>query len=369
VALGGGQVHEPALADDIDAPAVLERVLHDELADLARRGGHLAEGSHLELDIEVAGVADDGAVLHGEEVLAPNHRAAAGDGDEHVADPGGLGDGHHAVAVHHGLEPTQRVDLAHGHMGAHALGPAGAPSAAHAVSAHDYVHACQQDVRRAEDAVDGALAGAVAVIEQVLRVGVVHRDDRVLQCTISLHGAQADDPGGRLLGAGDDALEPRAALLVEGRDDIGAVVHGQGWAEGKRGLDVGVVRIPVLAADREGRDTEVGHERCGDVILRRERIRGAQPHLGSPGHQGPHQVRGLGGHVEAGGELGARQGLLAFEPLADEAQHGHAHLGPLDAELPLAGEREIGDMVVDHTGLHPLSGGGERPPSVRRQYR
>ena len=31
--------------------------------------------------------------------------------------------------------------------------------------------------------------------------------------------------------------------------------------------------------------------------------------------------------------------------------------------------REIGDMVVDHTGLHPLSGGGERPPSVRRQYR
>ena len=59
-----------------------------------------------------------------------------------------------------------------------ALGPHGDARAAPAVAADDEVLARQQDVGGADDAVDRALAGAVAVVEEVLGVGVVDGDDR-----------------------------------------------------------------------------------------------------------------------------------------------------------------------------------------------
>ena len=46
------------------------------------------------------------------------HVDVAGDGDEEVADLGGLGHRHDPEAVHHGLEGPQRVDLDHDDVGA-----------------------------------------------------------------------------------------------------------------------------------------------------------------------------------------------------------------------------------------------------------
>ena len=43
-----------------------------------------------------------------------------------------------------------------------------------------------------------------------------------------------------------------------------------------RGVDVRVVRLGVLALDREGADAVLGDERGGDVVLRRQRIARAQ---------------------------------------------------------------------------------------------
>ena len=70
--------------------------------------GELVQG---QLDVEVAGVADHRAILHGGEVLAADDVDVAGDGDEQVADLGGLGDRHDLEAVHRGLDGADRVDL------------------------------------------------------------------------------------------------------------------------------------------------------------------------------------------------------------------------------------------------------------------
>ena len=87
--------------------------------------------------------------------------------------------GHDLVAVHQRLEGADRIDLDDGHVGAHAAHPRGDALADPAVAGDDDVAAGDQDVRRPQDAVDGRLAGAVAVVEEVLGQGLVDRDDRV----------------------------------------------------------------------------------------------------------------------------------------------------------------------------------------------
>src|SRR3984893_4791000 len=58
-----GEVDEASLAEHGDAPAVLQRVLVDEVAHRALLRVLLQPGD-VDLDVEVAGVGDDGAVLH-----------------------------------------------------------------------------------------------------------------------------------------------------------------------------------------------------------------------------------------------------------------------------------------------------------------
>ena len=74
----------------------------------------------------------------------------------------------------------------------------------------------------------------------------------------------------------------------------------------------------------------------------------------------PHEVRGLGRDVEAGADAEAREGLLALEALADQAQDGHLALGPLDPPDALGGEGEVGDVVGRRAG-----GFGHRGPRGR----
>ncbi len=99
-------------------------------------------------------------------------------------------------------------------------------ASAPAVAGDHELRARQQEVGGANDAVDGGLPGAVAVVEQVLGVGIVHRDDGILQHAFLRHGAQADDAGGGLFGAADHAVERVFALGVQHDDQVGAVIHG-----------------------------------------------------------------------------------------------------------------------------------------------
>ena len=125
---------------------------------------------------------------------------------------GGLGDRLDLEAVHRGLEGADRVDLGDDHVRAHAAGPQRDALAAPAVAADHDLAAGQQRVGGADDAVDRALAGAVAVVEEVLGLGVVDGDDRQLEHAVLLHRPQPDHAGGRLFHAGDDVGDQRLAL-------------------------------------------------------------------------------------------------------------------------------------------------------------
>ena len=90
MALGAREVHEAAVGEQVDAAAVGHHELLDERAHLALGDRHLAQLRDVDLDVEVAGVADDGAVLHDLERAGVDDVDVAGDGDPDVADLGGL---------------------------------------------------------------------------------------------------------------------------------------------------------------------------------------------------------------------------------------------------------------------------------------
>ena len=227
-------------------------------------------------------------------MLLRQHVLVAGDGAEHVADLGGFGHRHHAEAVHHGFERLRRIDFGDDDFGASAARAARKPASAPAVSGDHELRSGEQEVGGANDAVDGGLSGAVAVVEQVLGVGIVDRDDGITQHAFLRHGAQADDAGGGLFGAADHAVQRVVALGVQDGDQVGAVIHGDMRLVVDGREDVAVVGVVVLALDGEDGNVVIAHQAGGDVILRGERIGGAEHDVGaaiaqsrSPGSRSP----------------------------------------------------------------------------------
>ncbi len=246
------------------------------------------------------------------------------------------------------------------------LGPRGDAAAAPAVAGDDERAAREQDVGRADDPVDRRLARAVAVVEQVLRIRLVHGDDREAERPVALERAQADDAGGRLLRAGDHVDELLAPVRMQDADHVGAVVHRDLRLVVDRGLDVLVVGVVVLALDGEDGDVVLVDERRGDVVLRGQRVRRAEHDVRAAGLQRARQVGGLGGDVQAGRDAVARQRLLGLEALPDRGEHRHLPVGPRDPPHSLGGERQILHVVtLGGCQVNLFSLGVRRPGAVR----
>ncbi len=65
--------------------------------------------------------------------------------------------------------------------------------AAPAVAAHHHRLAGDEHIGGADYTVEGALACAIAIIEHVLGIGVVHSDDGIFELALLLQRPQADD--------------------------------------------------------------------------------------------------------------------------------------------------------------------------------
>ena len=192
-------------------------------------------------------------------------------------------------------------------VGAVALHAHREAAAAPAVAGDAHGAAGDEDVGGADHAVERALAGAVAVVEHVLGVGLVDGHDGEHEPALGLERLEADDAGRGLLGAADDVGGHVGALAVEHADDVGAVVHGDVGAVVDAGVDVRVVRLVVLALDGVDAHAVLLDERRGHVVLRAQRIAGAEHDVGAAGDQRAHEAGRLGGDVQAGADAHARR--------------------------------------------------------------
>src|ERR1700736_1026836 len=115
----------------------------------------------------------------------------------------------------------------------------------------------------------------------MLGVGVVDRDDGETQHAFFGHGPQANHARGGFFGAADHAFERVLTLGVQQGNEVSAVVHGDLGLVVNGGQNVAVVGIVVLALDGEDRNIVIANQAGGHVVLRRERIGGAQHHVGA----------------------------------------------------------------------------------------
>ena len=368
VTLGGGEVHEPALAEEVDPASVGERVLVDELAEAANAPRRqLAERALVDLDVEVSAVGEDRAVLHQLEVLASDHARVAGHGDEQVADPCGVADRHDPIPLHDGLERRGGVDLGHDHVRSHPSSTGGDTTAAHPVPGNHERLAGDQAVRRAHDRVHRRLSRPEPVVEQMLRVGVVDRHDRVRERAVRGHRAEADHPGRGFLGAPEHLGQLVGALRVEDAHQIRAVVHRDHRPEVEHGVDVLVVRVVVLAFDREGLHAALLGQGSRDVILGRQRVRRREQHLRSAGRQRFHQVGRLRRHVQARRDRDAVQRPLLVEALTDLTHDRHLAGRPVDPLPPAGRERGVSDICHVRFLLSVRGGGAIGPRGASRR--
>src|SRR3954467_8124527 len=315
VPLRGGEVDETSFAEERDPLAVRERVLVEEIANLAL-AALLLQPLAIHFDVEVAAVRDDGAVLHALEVLARQHGLVAGHRAEEVPDRCGVEGGHDPEAVHGRLERLQRIDLRHHHVGAHALCSRREAATAPSVAEHHEDLAGDEAICRPDDPVNGGLSGAVAIVEHVLGKRVVHRDYRKRELPARLHGAEPHDARRRLLRAADHSREQLAAFADQRGDEIATVVHRDLRTQIERAPQVIEVGLPILGLDGEYREP-VRRERGGDVVLGGERIGGAEDDVGASRGEGHGEIRCLAGQVQARGDANALQRPLPRKPLAN----------------------------------------------------
>src|SRR5690606_28859252 len=118
----------------------------------------LFQGGDVDLRIEVADIANDGFVLHGDHVVVIDDMHVAGGGDEDVTDAGGFVHGDHAITFHGGLQGTDGVDLGHQHRRAHAAEGLGAALAHIAIAQYHADLARDHHIGGALDAVEQGFA-------------------------------------------------------------------------------------------------------------------------------------------------------------------------------------------------------------------
>ncbi len=295
--------------------------------------------------VVVAGVADDGAVLHRVEVAADEDVLHAGGGDEDVAQLGRLVHRHHAQALEHRLERLGRLDLGGDHARAHAGRAHGHAAPAVAVAGHHDRLAGQEHAGGAQDAVERRLPGAVHVVEVPLCLAVVDRVDRVLELAVGGHGAQSLHARGGLLRAADHLRGQLVVVLVHLEDEVGAVVQGERGLEVQGAIDAPVELVDAQPVPRVDRDA-LGGQRRGYLVVGAERVASRPAHLGAGGDQRPHQDRGLLGDVQTAGDAHALERQLALRLLAQGHEHWHAGLGPFDAQAPRVSQLQVGYFVV-----------------------
>ncbi len=243
-------------------------------------------------------------------------------------------------AVEVRLERLYRVDLDNGDPCAQPSRPPGHPFSDPAIADDDDHLPRDEERRRPQDPVEGALPSPVAVVEEVLRLGVVYCDDRISQLPLPLERCDPHHPRGRLLAATQHAVQSRGH---RGHVEVGAVVYQNGRLLCDHLPDAPSVFLGGLPLP--GPDLGLLSEERGDVVLGGERVRRRQLHVGPGLHQGVDQDRGLLGDMEADTDGHPAERLpLAVLP-GERVECYHVVLRPEEVLLPLSGEFRIGYLA------------------------
>ena len=189
-----------------------------------RFNSDLSEAGNINFDIEVTCVAADSAVVHLHKVLLGDNTAAAGNRYEEVAYLSSLVHRHYTESVHNGFHSSDRINLGNYDLRTEPLCAHGNALAAPAISCDNNIFSGNYEVRSAVDAVPYRLTCSVAVIEEMLAVGVIYKHHRKFEFASLVHGFEADYAGSCFFTAAYNIRDKIRTLAVDTVNKVAAVI-------------------------------------------------------------------------------------------------------------------------------------------------
>src|SRR5690349_20247073 len=146
-------------------------------------------------------------------MLTIDHVTITGDGHEDIANRRRFAHRHYAESIHYRFDCLDRIDFRDDDVRTHATRAQGHALTAPSIT-NNYERATgEQDIRRANDAVECRLARAVTVIEEVLGLCIVHSDGREGQHARSFHSSETLNTGGCFFSRTEDFLDLACTFL------------------------------------------------------------------------------------------------------------------------------------------------------------
>ena len=356
VTSGTAEVDETTLGKEDDVAAVGHQVAVDLGLDVLDAGSVGLEPGDVDLNIEVANVADNGVVGHGTEVLANEDITAASGGDEDLTHRGGLLHGGDLEAGHGSLEGVDGVDLGDEDAGTHAGEREGTALTDITETSNDGDLASNHDIGSTLDAVNEGLAAAVQVVKLALGDGVVDVDGGDEELALLEHAVKVVDTSGGLLGDTIAVLELLGVLVVDEVGEVTTVIEDEVellavLEGGKLLLQAPVVLL--LGLTLPGEDGDTGSSNGGSgVVLGGEDVARGPGDLGTEGGEGLDEDSSLDGHVQAASNTGTSEGLVGGVLLADGHETRHLVLGELDLLAAKGGKGQVGDLECGGGSRH-----------------
>ena len=335
-----GEIDQTTLSQQVDHASVGHGVTHD--IGLAERMGDRQCRKLLlvDLHVKVTAVGKQNAVLHLFEMAAANNVVGTCQRDEQVAEGSRLVHGHDAIAVHDCLDGLDGVDLGDDDKSAHAFESHGNAAAAPAVARHHRGLAREDQVGGVHDAVKSGLPRAVAVVEQVLAVGIVDVDHGVVEKPLCLTRHEAMNARGGLLTAADEVFAEVAVVAVEQRSEVAAVVNDEVGALRERAdqiLTVLLVGGTVMGVDLKALGSQC---RC-HIVLCGKGVTARHVHLGAARAKHLGEIRRFCFQVDGHGNFQTLEGQISLKLLANAVEYRHIRANPLDLVAPRRRKRYI----------------------------
>src|SRR5690606_20412275 len=233
-----------------------------------------------DFDVKVAGVCQDGTILHLGNILLNNDILAACRSYEYVAYLGGLVHLGYRKTIKLCLECGYRINLCDYDVCSKAGSPSGNALAYVSIPSYHYILSRHQYVRGAYYAVKCRLTCAINIVKIMLRFGVVDGNNGICQLSGLLHGPQPDYSCGRFLRASADRLW---CAFMHFNCQVGSVVDCDMRINLHGGANVLIIFLRGDASACKYCDSLILRQRGRYVILCTEGVTAAPRKFGSGG--------------------------------------------------------------------------------------
>ena len=262
----GSKIHKTAFRNDIYFVSILKSVTHDILAGILNLNGHLTKPCHIHLAVEVTGVAADGTILHLEEMLFHDDSVATCNCHENISKLSSLIHLHHLESVHHSLQSLDRIHLSNDDLGTKTLGSHRNTLSAPAITCHDNILSCDDQIGGPVYSVPYRLTCTVTVIEKVLAVCIVDKHHRELEFSGLVELDKSEDTCCCLLATSDDIRNEVCVLCVHKVHKVTAVIDDDVRTDLENATDMRLILLRSCVVPRIYIEACL-HESCCYIIL------------------------------------------------------------------------------------------------------